>query len=265
MCAYERGNYSMFCEEFNSVIMAAKAKVNLLKKNSLGYFLSSMLAGLYVGMGIMLIFTIGGLLSASNSPATKIVMGVSFGIALSLVIMAGSELFTGNNFIMTAASLSKEVKWSDTLKVWIVCFIGNLVGSIIAGYMFYATGLSAGAVGEFIAKTSATKMSIPFLPLLMRGIFCNILVCLATWCSFKLKSESGKLIMVFWCLFAFITAGFEHSVANMTLLTIGLLNPGAANISVMGYAYNIGVVTLGNVIGGAVFLALPYYIISRKK
>jgi nitrite transporter NirC len=255
----------MFCEEFNSVVMAAKAKVNLLKKNSLGYFISSMLAGLYVGMGIMLIFTIGGLLNSSGSPATKIVMGVSFGVALSLVIMAGSELFTGNNFIMAAASLSKEVEWSDTIKVWIVCFIGNLVGSVIAGYMFYATGLTAGPVGEFIGKTSAVKMSIPFWPLLIRGIFCNILVCLATWCSFKLKSESGKLIMIFWCLFAFITAGFEHSVANMTLLTIGLLNPGAANVSIAGYIYNIGVVTLGNIIGGAVFLALPYYIISRRK
>jgi len=255
----------MFCEEFNSVIMAAKAKVNLLKTNKLGYFISSMLAGLYVGMGIMLIFSIGGLLGGSASPATKIVMGVSFGVALSLVIMAGSELFTGNNFIMTAASLKGEVKWTDTLNIWIVCFVGNLVGSIIAGFMFYCTGLSAGPVGEFIAKTSAAKMSIPFWPLLMRGVFCNILVCLATWCSFKLKSESAKLIMIFWCLFAFITSGFEHSVANMTLLTIGLLNPGAASVSIMGYVYNIGVVTLGNIIGGAVFLAIPYYIISKKK
>src|SRR5512140_3717353 len=101
----------MFCEEFNSVVMAAKAKVNLLKTNGLGYFVSSMLAGLYVGLGIMLIFTIGGLLNSSGSTDTRIVMGASFGIALSLVIMAGAELFTGNNFIMTAASLSKEVKW----------------------------------------------------------------------------------------------------------------------------------------------------------
>lgn len=70
--------------------------------------------------------------------------------------------------------------------------------------------------------------------------------------------------MIFWCLFAFITSGFEHSVANMTLLTIGLLNPGTASVSIMGYVYNIGVVTIGNMIGGAIFLALPYYIISKK-
>lgn len=255
----------MFCEEFNSVVMSGKAKVNLLKTNGIGYFISSMLAGLYVGLGIMLIFTIGGLLSSSGSTATKIVMGASFGVALSLVIIAGAELFTGNNFIMTAASLSGEVKWKDTFRVWLVSFTGNLVGSIIAGSMFYAAGLAIGPVGEFIGKASAAKMSIPFWPLLIRGILCNILVCLATWSSFRCKNEVAKLIMIFWCLFVFITAGFEHSIANMTLLTIGLLVPGAANVSMVGYVYNIAVVTLGNIIGGAIFLALPYYIISKKK
>ncbi|WP_252231828.1 formate/nitrite transporter family protein [Clostridium sp. ZBS15] len=255
----------MFCEEFNSVVVAAKAKVNLLKNNKLGYFISSMLAGAYVGMGIILIFTIGGLLSSAGSPFTKVIMGASFGVALSLVVMAGSELFTGNNFVMTAGSLSGEVTWSDTLKVWGLCFLGNLVGSIITGAMFYLTGLATGPVGEFIASTSAVKMSVPFLPLLMRGILCNILVCLAVWCSFRCKNEVAKLIMIFWCLFVFITAGFEHSVANMTLLTVGLLSPGAADVSVMGYLYNIIVVTLGNIIGGAIFLAVPYYLISKKK
>ncbi|MDR5587185.1 MULTISPECIES: formate/nitrite transporter family protein [Clostridium] len=255
----------MFCEEFNSVVVAAKAKVNLLKNNKLGYFISSMLAGAYVGMGIILIFTIGGLLSSAGSPFTKVIMGASFGVALSLVVMAGSELFTGNNFVMTAGSLSGEVTWSDTLKVWGLCFLGNLVGSIITGAMFYLTGLATGPVGEFIASTSAVKMSVPFLPLLMRGVLCNILVCLAVWCSFRCKNEVAKLIMIFWCLFVFITAGFEHSVANMTLLTVGLLSPGAAYVSVMGYLYNIIVVTLGNIIGGAIFLAVPYYLISKKK
>lgn len=100
----------MFCEEFNSVIMAAKAKVNLLKTNKLGYFISSMLAGLYVGMGIMLIFTIGGLLGGSGSPATKIVMGVSFGVALSLVIMAGSELFYRKQLYYDSCFFKKRSK-----------------------------------------------------------------------------------------------------------------------------------------------------------
>jgi nitrite transporter len=255
----------MYSEEFNKVASAAKAKVELLKDNRLGYFISSMLAGIYVGLGIMLIFTVGGLLNSANSPATKIVMGLSFGVALSLVIFAGSELFTGNNFVMTVGALNKSVSWGDTIKIWIVSFIGNLTGSILAGSLFFMAGLASGPVGEFIAKTSATKMSLPASDLFFRGILCNILVCLAVWCSFKCKEETAKLIMIFWCLFVFITAGFEHSVANMTLLTIGLLSPAGAAVSIGGYAYNIAMVTLGNIVGGAVFMAIPYYIISRKK
>lgn len=255
----------MFNEEVNKVSDAAKAKINLLKTNKLGYFISAILAGMYVGFGIILIFTIGGLLTSGNSPATKVVMGLSFGVALSLVIFAGAELFTGNNFIMTVGSLNKSVSWIDTIKVWIASFIGNLIGSIIMGTLFFKAGLAIGPVGEFIAKTSATKMSLSAGELFFRGILCNMLVCLAIWCSFKCKEEVSKLIMIFWCLFAFITSGFEHSIANMTLLTMGLFAPFGQAVSLSGYAYNIAIVTLGNMVGGIVFLAIPYYIISRKK
>ncbi|GAB6167818.1 formate/nitrite transporter family protein [Clostridium carnis] len=255
----------MFNEEFNKVATAAKAKVSLLKENKLGYFVSSMLAGVFIGFGIMLIFTIGGLLNSASSPATKVVMGASFGVALSLVVFAGAELFTGNNFVMAVGSLNKTVSWMDTTKVWIVSFFGNLVGSILAGSMFFMSGLAKGPVGEFIANTSAAKMGAPAPELIFKGILCNMLVCLAVWCTFKCKEESSKLIMIFWCLFVFITAGFEHSVANMTLLTIGVLAPHTAAVSVSGYIYNILLVTLGNMIGGVLFMAVPYYLISRKK
>ncbi|WP_286905909.1 formate/nitrite transporter family protein [Clostridium sp. UBA1652] len=254
----------MFSEEINKVAQAAKAKSNLLKSGKVKYLVSSMLAGLYVGLGIMLIFSIGGILASAESPFTKIVMGLSFGVALSLVIMAGSELFTGNNFIMMIGSLKKTVTLLDTIKIWIFSFIGNLLGSIIGAYAFYAAGLARGPVGQFILSASATKMALPIHELVFRGILCNILVCLAIWCSFKMKEETGKLIMIFWCLFAFITTGFEHSVANMTLLSIGLFIPHTAAVSLSGFIYNLSFVTLGNMIGGALVLAIPYYLISKE-
>lgn len=254
----------MFSEEINKVAQAAKAKSNLLKSGKVKYLLSSMLAGLYVGLGIMLIFSIGGILASAESPFTKIVMGLSFGVALSLVIMAGSELFTGNNFIMMIGSLKKTVTLVDTVKIWIFSFVGNLLGSIIGAYAFYAAGLARGPVGQFILSASATKMSLPIHELIVRGILCNLLVCLAIWCSFKMKEETGKLIMIFWCLFAFITTGFEHSVANMTLLSIGLFIPHTAAVSLSGFIYNLSFVTLGNMIGGALVLAIPYYLISKE-
>ncbi|MEG0238362.1 MAG: formate/nitrite transporter family protein [Clostridium sp.] len=254
----------MFGEDLKNVAIAGKNKINLLKSNKVGYMISSILAGLYVGLGIMLIFSIGGILISGGSASTKIIMGVSFGVALSLVIFAGAELFTGNNFVMSVASLKGEVSWIDTIKLWIAAFIGNLLGSIIGGVAFVIAGLAKGPVGEFIANTSAAKMSLGISELFMRGVLCNILVCLAIWCSIKMKTEIGKLVMVFWCLFVFITAGFEHSVANMTLLTIGLLSPQGAAVTIGGFIYNVGIVTLGNMVGG-VLLALCYYIISKNK
>ncbi|GKX67995.1 formate/nitrite transporter family protein [Inconstantimicrobium mannanitabidum] len=255
----------MFSEEINKVSMAAQGKINLLKKSKLRYLLASALAGLYVGLGIMLIFTIGGVLNSAHSPATKIVMGISFGVALSLVIFAGAELFTGNNFVMTVGFLKKTVSLGDLLSVWIFSFLGNVAGSVFGAWLYYSTGLATGPVGKFITTTVSAKMNGSVHELFAKGVLCNILVCLAVWCSFKMKEEIGKLVMTFWCLFVFITAGFEHSVANMTLLAIGLFIPHPANVTVIGYIYNIGIVSLGNVVGGAIVLALPYFLISKDK
>lgn len=255
----------LFSEEINKVAIAAQGKINLLKKSKSRYLLASALAGLYVGLGIMLIFTIGGLLSSASSPATKIVMGVSFGVALSLVVFAGSELFTGNNFVMTIGFLKKTVSLGDLLLVWIFSFIGNVIGSILGAWLYYSTGLAAGPVGKFISTVSSAKMNAPVHELFARGVLCNVLVCLAVWCTFRMKEEIGKLVMIFWCLFAFITAGFEHSIANMTLLAIGLFIPHPATVSLQGYIYNIGIVSLGNIVGGVIILALPYFLIAKDK
>ena len=253
----------MFKDELNSVCNASLTKINLLKNNILGYFTASMLAGIYVGLGIMLIFTIGGLLT--DFSGTKIIMGASFGIALSLVVIAGAELFTGNNLVMIIGLLNKKVTFSDTIKIWIVSYLGNLLGSIILGLLFYLTGLSTGAIGDFIVKSTLTKMTLSPQALLFRGILCNTLVCIAVWCSFKCKSESGKLIIIFWCLFAFITSGYEHSIANMSLMTVGLLTPSELNVSISGYFYNLFFVTIGNMIGGIFLVAIPYHLIARDK
>jgi nitrite transporter NirC len=252
----------MFGEEIAAIGAAAKAKFTFLRNNPAGYFLSSMLAGAYVGFGILLIFTAGGALAPA--PWAKIVMGVSFGIALSLVVVAGAELFTGNNLVMTTGIMQGTVTWSQSARLWVVCLIGNWAGSVLLAVLFWGSGLAVGATAEFAAATSAGKMAVPLVPLFLRGMLCNTLVCLAVWCGFRCKSESGKLIMIFWCLYAFITCGFEHSIANMTLLTVGLLSPGTAAVSLSGYFYNIIVVTLGNMAGAMLFLALPYCLIAKK-
>lgn len=242
----------------------AALKVNQLQQSKSRYLTLSMLAGFFVGLGIILIFTIGGLLAPSDYAGTKIVMGISFGIALSLVIMAGADLFTGNNMIMTIGTLSKKTTWTETLNVWFYSYIGNFAGSILVAALFFYSGLAFDATGDFINGAASAKMNAPFMELLVRGILCNILVCLAVWCSVKLKDETAKLIMIFWCLFAFITSGFEHSVANMTLLSISLMIPHPETVSLAGMMANLIPVSIGNIIGGAIFIGAAYWFGNKK-
>lgn len=253
----------MYHDEYAATAAGAAAKVRLLKKNPLGYFLMSALAGAYIGFGILLSFTVGGTLGPI--PMNKIAMGLSFGIALSLVIIAGAELFTGNAMVLYNGWRQKTVTLTDVIGLWVVCYLGNLVGAVILSFIFYGAAGTAGGVGQALAGAAATKMSLPPLVLFLRGILCNVLVCLAVWCGFRCKSDSGKLIMTFWCLYAFFTCGFEHSVANMTVLTLGLLNPAGMAVSFSGFGYNLLWVTLGNLVGAVVFLAIPYGIAAAKK
>lgn len=255
----------MHDETLEKLTVAAKNKVNLLNSSKLKYIVSSAFAGLYVGIGILLIFTIGGLLTSANSPMTKIMMGVSFAIALSLVVMTGSELFTGNNMVMTAGTLNKGTSTKDLLRVWAYSFVGNLLGSLLVAGLFVGTGLvNKGAVMEFFATTSLSKSSLPFMDLFFRGVLCNILVCVAVLCSFRTNDDTAKLIIIFMCLFAFITSGFEHSVANMTIFGVALFSSAIKGATLMGAIYNLFVVTLGNIAGGALVMGAGAYILGKK-
>ena len=253
----------MYSDVVSQAVETGKKKLNLLKTNPVGYFIASMLAGIYVGFGIILIFTVGG--QISPAPYTKLIMGACFGIALSLVLLAGADLFTGNIMLMTFGVKRKEVSAKDAVRLLITCWFGNWAGSFLLALAFWLSGYAVGDVETFIAHSAMVKMSLPIVQLFLRGVLCNILVCLAVWCSVKCKSESGKLIMIFWCLFAFITSGYEHSIANMTLLSISLLEPMQEAITLGKYFYNILVVTCGNIVGGMFFVALPYYIIGKEK
>ena len=257
----------MYRREIDNLSHSAEVKIGLFNKSVPKYLTSAMLGSLFVSLGIMLIYSIGGIMHHADIGTYKIVMGLCFGVALSLVFMAGGDLFTSNAMIMTIGALEKKVTWLDAVKIWVAVWIGNIMGGVIGAFLnFYSVSDSGKSdyIGEFIVEQVAIKMSTPGGQLFLRGLLCNILVCLATWMCYKLKEETAKILMIFWCLFTFITAGFEHSVANMTLLTIALLAPGTAAVSISGYIYNIGMVTLGNMVGGILFVAIPYYLISKK-
>lgn len=254
----------MFKDEYQALCNGAVGKNNLLKKNPLGYFVSALVAGMFISFGSFVAFTLGSVINASETAAcwTKAVQAFAFASALSLVVMAGAELFTGNNLAMAAGSFRKMVSWADTVKLWIVCWVGNLIGSALSVVMFQATGIPSGDVADYFTTIATGKVSLEPVPLLIRAILCNILVCLAVWCGAKLKTESGKLIMIFWCIFVFMVCGFEHSIANMSIVGVAVAN---GTVGIGQYFYSVLMATVGNMIGGVVFVALPYHIISKDK
>ena len=259
------GKRKMFQEEYQAVVKTGYIKSRFLKKNPAGYFISSLIAGMFIAVGGFVAFTLGSIVSEGEvASLTKVFQAMTFASALSLIVMAGAELFTGNNFVMASASLRKQVSWFDTIRLWITCWCGNFIGSVLSAFAFQLTGIPNGKVGAYFAAIAEGKMAIEPLPLFIRAIFCNILVCLAVWCSIKLKSETGKLIMVFWCIMIFMICGFEHSIANMSVMCVGLLNGGGTSVSLSGYFYNIGIASVGNLIGAVVFLAIPYHMITKE-
>jgi nitrite transporter len=258
----------MYSETIAALADQAAAKVKAQQRSLPAHFIRSMLAGMYVGAAIVLIFTIGGLLSREVPWAVRMVMGICFGGALTIVVFAGSELFTGSNLVLTLGSLTKQTTWRELGANWLWTWLGNLAGSVLLAWMVVRAGLFDSdkfeAVNAFVLKLVETKMNLPAEQLLWRAVLANWLVCLGVWMAARTKSETARILMIWWCMFTFITSGFEHSIANMCGLMLGLLLPHGEAITWTGYAYNLGLATLGNVIGGALFVAGMYWMASPK-
>jgi nitrite transporter len=241
----------------------ARSKTDLLSQRPLAFFVSSMMAGAYVGAGILLIFSVGQPLDPSMR---ALAMGASFGIALTLVVFAGSELFTGYAMYMTLGRLRGTTSSHDLARTWAASWTGNLAGSALLGALFVWGG------GGSVLKESTSllfsvadyKIASDPVALLCRGALCNWLVCLALWTSARTKDDVAKCVLIFWCLFAFIACGFEHSVANMTIFSTALIAAKDPAITVGGAMHNLFWVTIGNIIGGAVFVALGYWAVAGR-
>lgn len=250
----------------------ARIKADYAKNSFLRCFVYSMFAGLYIGIGIALIFTLGAQVSGNEYTAgfTKLVMGASFGLALSMCILCGSDLFTGNNMLLGIGAMSGKISWLEACRVWAINLLGNLSGSLLVAFIMKFSGLlNNEQFGTFVVTMSANKINPTFAQLFFRGALCNVCVCVAVWCGQKLASEAAKLIMIWWGLFAFIGIGLEHSIANMTLLAMGILSPYASTnsdvVNWTGYASNLIPVILGNMFGGIILFSLPYYFCSTSK
>lgn len=249
----------MYADTIDGFTNLAERKVAAMRASPVGFFVASMLAGAYVGIGIILIFTLG-----NQAPVEfqKLIMGATFGIALTLVVIAGAELFTGHTMFMALRGYRGLGTLGDIGASWGMTWAGNLVGALALVALF-AMGGGGGLLSSpetLVMKVAAAKMNAPGMALFARAILCNWLVCLALWMAARVNSDSAKCIVIFWCLLAFIASGFEHSVANMTLLGLALAGHHPESVSVAGFVWNLAWVTAGNAVGGAVFVAGAYYV-----
>ncbi|MCW2903782.1 MAG: formate/nitrite transporter [Streptosporangiaceae bacterium] len=234
------------------------------------YLVSAMLAGAYIGVAVVLMIAVTGPMQAVSSPWVKLVQGLVFGIALTLVIFAGAELTTGNMMTMPQAVFTKRVGVAAAVVVILFSFVGNLVGSAVFAWLVHEAGVLGVAAapgkppagekllaGLIKAKTGETNTALFF-----RGVLCNFLVCLAVWMGSRTKSDGAKLALIFWCLLAFVSSGFEHVVANMTTFSLGLFE-GVPGATIGAFARNLLFVGLGNLVGGALLVGGAYAFIGR--
>ncbi len=225
------------------------------------FALSAGLAGVYIGVAVVLLISVSAPLAATGSPATKLVQAAVFGIALTLIVFAGAELFTGNVMVMLQGLVRGQVGWGKLGWVLALTLVGNLVGSLVFAWVVHGAGsLSGGSAGDLVGSIVAAKSATPGMQLFWRAVLCNMLVCLGLWMASRTRSDAAKLVVLWWALLAFIGSGFEHSVANMTVFGLGALQGSA---SWGDLAFNLAWTVPGNVVGGGIVVGLAYAWLAR--
>ncbi|GAA4836364.1 formate/nitrite transporter family protein [Actinomycetospora corticicola] len=235
----------------------------------LAYGINTLFGGAYVGVAVVLMFAAAGPLEAAQSPFSKLAQGLLFGIALTLVVFAGAELSTGN-MMVSVMGLFDRLRGpgiGGVAAIIAVSFVGNLVGAIVFSLLVHGSGVlelvsapGSPPPGAAMLESVATKKVTEGVDtMLLRGILCNMLVTLGVWMAARTRSDAAKLLLLLWVLLAFIATGFDHVVANMTIMTLGLL-AGVPAVTVASFAWNLLWVGLGNLIGGAVIGAAYGYL-----
>lgn len=243
----------------------AKVKLSAVKMLILGAF-----AGMFIGFAGIASTTSSA--TIENASIARLVSACVFPAGMAMVLIAGSELFTGNNLIMIAF-LEKKIRLMDMLKNWFFVYIGNFIGaSFVAVLVVYGhtPGLYDGKLAEKMVAAAQTRVVQTFPEAFIRGILCNILVCIAVWAAFAAKKVSGKLLMSFWPVMLFVLCGFEHSIADMYFGVAGLLTAQEYGIAAKGLTWgsfllkNLLPVTLGNLVGGAGIVSCGYWVMYLK-
>lgn len=236
--------------------------------------LLGILAGVYIGFGAAFATLVSSDVAAHlGAGMGKLFTGAVFSVGLMLVVIAGAELFTGNNLMLMAA-LDGQVPFTKVVWKWTIVYFANFLGSLLLVWMFFNTGLwksSDFATGIQALKIANAKVNIPMSEAFFRGILCNWLVCLAVWMALASQNIVGRIWAIFFPIMTFVALGFEHCIANMYFIPLGIMLKGTgaaaasgldlANLTWGGFLNNLVPVTLGNMVGGAIFVGLAYWLV----
>ncbi len=264
--------------------MATKAEYLGQRKAALPLltmFTLAILAGAFIGLGAMFASTTAaGSAGVLPYGVVRVLTGFVFCLGLVLVVVGGAELFTGNNLIVMAWA-SGKVSTLSLLRNWIIVYFGNFIGAIATAVLVFASRqylFGNGSVGLTALGIANSKMHLGFSQAIALGVLCNILVCLAVWLTFSARSSIDKIAAIIFPITAFVAAGFEHSIANMYFIPMGLLiknfDPSFASASTIDLSSlnwgtfllnNLLPVTIGNILGGSIFVAAIYWSVFLRR
>jgi formate/nitrite transporter len=245
----------------------SKARLPVLQLLLLG-----LLAGAFIGLGAMLFVLVKSDASLGYA-ASAILGGLVFSLGLLLVVVAGAELFTGNN-LLAMAWADGRISSLEVLRNWVLVCAANFLGAAGLALLVFASGhtsLNGGAIGQTVVKIALAKQELPVVEAFFRGVLCNVLVCMAVWMAMAGRSVVDRAVAVVPPITAFVAAGFEHSIANMYLMPLAMLlqqvDPLAATtpLTWAGMLGNLLPVIAGNLVGGSVLVGLSYYVIYGRK
>jgi formate transporter len=259
---------------------AEEVGVGKARMSALDTLVLSVLAGAFIGLGAIFSVTVVAGTGGLPFGVVRLLAGVAFSLGLILVVIAGAELFTGNNLVVMAWA-SRRVSTLHLGRNWLLVYVGNLVGALgtvalVVVAKQYTFG--GGAVGETVLRIGETKSSLGFVQALVLGALCNALVCLAVWLAYGARSTTDKVVAIVAPITAFVACGFEHSIANMTFLPLALLvkrdhvfvasldtPPDTGDLTLRNVVFgNLLPVTLGNIIGGALMVGAVYWLVYLR-
>ncbi|WP_050184269.1 formate/nitrite transporter family protein [Domibacillus robiginosus] len=251
-------------EAYEEINAWAVKKSAILRHNPLQYIVKAMLASFFIGFGVMLSFKLAEPFFDAGSPATVLMLGAFFGIALILILYGGAELFTGNTMYFTMSTMSGKTNWKEAVAVLGACYTGNLLGALCFALFISGAGIyNDPANSQYLMDVVSHKMHYPASQLFFKAILCNWIVCLAVWIPMQMKGDIAKIVTMLLFVMTFVVAGFEHSVANMVLFSLALAVPHPEAVSVASAVYNLIPVTLGNIVGGSVFVGMMYMYLAK--